>query len=238
MSLQQRSKWVRLKLSKARLVSWLRMTKLSVWFQINTNGFVATEEPTSESTYLGKMPPSFGMIAALQGDLDTSEGVGKVFFRQDSRPDILRRAAEHINRAFPSSDEVDPSHAVVVTWVDVASHTPQTRGDGIEKRVSFPQFSTPSGGESVIYVFSPVSSEKLLPAGSCIFAKSLICHSALCKRRYTVFLHPGERQWCYYACWLQWRFGTRVLVFQSGAILSHHDGWWVFSERPRRVSGW
>uniref|UniRef100_A0A3B3DVC5 Nidogen 1a n=2 Tax=Oryzias melastigma TaxID=30732 RepID=A0A3B3DVC5_ORYME len=80
------------------------------------------------------MPPSFGMIAALQGDLDTSDGVGKVFFRQDSRPDILRRAAEHINRAFPSSDEVDPSHAVVVTWVDVASHTPQTRGDGIEKR--------------------------------------------------------------------------------------------------------
>ncbi|XP_071337229.1 nidogen-1 [Trachinotus anak] len=93
---------------------------------INTNGFVATAEPTSESTYLGKMPPKFGMIAALQGDLDTSDGVGKVFFRQDSSPDVLRRAAEHINRAFPEDDEVDPTHAVVITWVDVATHEPQS----------------------------------------------------------------------------------------------------------------
>ncbi|XP_044070690.1 nidogen-1 [Siniperca chuatsi] len=101
---------------------------------INTNGFVATTEPTSESTYLGKMPPRFGMIAALQGDLDTSDGVGKVFFRQDSSSDILRRAAKHINRAFPEDDEVNPTHAVVITWVDVATHEPQSRGDGIDKK--------------------------------------------------------------------------------------------------------
>uniref|UniRef100_A0A4W6CH98 Nidogen 1 n=1 Tax=Lates calcarifer TaxID=8187 RepID=A0A4W6CH98_LATCA len=88
---------------------------------INTNGFVATTEPTSESTYLGKMPPKFGMIAALQGDLDTSDGVGRVFFRQDSSPEVLRRAAEHINRAFPEDDEVDPTHAVVITWDNVVS---------------------------------------------------------------------------------------------------------------------
>ncbi|KAM9344791.1 nidogen-1 [Symphorus nematophorus] len=101
---------------------------------INTNGFVATAEPTDESTYLGNMPPKFGMIAALQGDLDTSDGVGKVFFRQDSSPDVLRRAANHINRAFPEDDEVNPTHAVVITWVDVATHEPQSRGDGIGKK--------------------------------------------------------------------------------------------------------
>lgn len=78
------------------------------------------------------------MIAALQGDLDTSDGVGKVFYRQDSSPDVLRRAAEHINRAFPEDDEVSPTHAVVITWVDVATHEPQTRGDGIDKKVSIP----------------------------------------------------------------------------------------------------
>uniref|UniRef100_A0A8D3BTP1 Nidogen 1 n=1 Tax=Scophthalmus maximus TaxID=52904 RepID=A0A8D3BTP1_SCOMX len=94
---------------------------------INTNGFVATAEPASESTYLGKMPPAFGMVAALQGDLDTSDGVGKVFFRQDSSPEVLRRAAEHINRAFPDDDEVDPTNAVVITWVDVATREPQSR---------------------------------------------------------------------------------------------------------------
>lgn len=75
------------------------------------------------------------MIAALQGDLDTSDGVGKVFFRQDSSPDVLRRAAEHINRAFPEDDEVNPTHAVVITWVDVAANEPQSRGDGFDKKV-------------------------------------------------------------------------------------------------------
>lgn len=76
------------------------------------------------------------MIAALQGDMDTSDGVGKVYFRQDSSPEVLRRSAEHINRAFPEDDEVSPTHAVVITWADVATHGPQARGDGVEKRVS------------------------------------------------------------------------------------------------------
>ncbi|XP_054655579.1 nidogen-1 isoform X1 [Dunckerocampus dactyliophorus] len=101
---------------------------------INTNGFVATAEPKSESTYLGKMPAQFGMIAALHGDLDTSDGVGKVFFRQDSSPDVLRRAAEHINRAFPDDKEVSPTHAAVITWVDVARSEHQSRGDSVDQK--------------------------------------------------------------------------------------------------------
>ncbi|KAM9847427.1 nidogen-1 [Aulostomus maculatus] len=100
---------------------------------INTNGFVATAKPISESTYLGKMPPPFGMIAALQGDLETSDAVGKVYFRQDNSPEVLRQAAEHINRAFPEDDEVSPNHAVVITWVDVATSEP-SRGDSINKK--------------------------------------------------------------------------------------------------------
>uniref|UniRef100_A0A8C9XC92 Nidogen 1 n=1 Tax=Sander lucioperca TaxID=283035 RepID=A0A8C9XC92_SANLU len=111
------------------------ITTLSFSFQINTNGFVATAQPTSESTYLGNMPPKFGIIAALLGDLDTSDGVGKVFFRQDSSPDVLTQAAHYINRAFPEDDEVSPTHAVVITWVNVATQgEPQSRGDGIEKK--------------------------------------------------------------------------------------------------------
>uniref|UniRef100_A0A8C2PX45 Nidogen 1a n=1 Tax=Cyprinus carpio TaxID=7962 RepID=A0A8C2PX45_CYPCA len=103
-----------------------------IYVSINTNGFVALEEPTGESEYLGDMPASFGMIAALQGDLDTSDGEGKVFFRQDSSPALLQQAADHINRAFPEDDVVNPIHAVVVTWVDVASHRTESRGDGLE----------------------------------------------------------------------------------------------------------
>lgn len=104
---------------------------------INTNGFVATTEPTSESSYLGSMPPKFGMIAALQGDLDTSDSVGKVFFRQDASPAVLQQAAEHINRAFPDDDEISPTHAVVITWVDIATQESYSRGDGIKKRNTF-----------------------------------------------------------------------------------------------------
>ncbi|XP_060895366.1 nidogen-1 [Labrus mixtus] len=104
---------------------------------INTNGFVATSEPTGESTYLGKMPPKFGMIAALQGDLDTSDGVGKVFFRQDSSPAALSRAANTINNAFPEDAEVHPTNVMVITWYDVATPGPQGRGDGTVKRNTF-----------------------------------------------------------------------------------------------------
>lgn len=114
------------------LVFYVWFLKFLFNFQINTNGFVATVEPTEESTYLSAMPPKFGMIAALQGDLDTSDGVGKVYFRQDSRPDVLRQAAEHINRAFPDDDEVDPTHTVIITWVDVAAHGSQSQ----DKKVS------------------------------------------------------------------------------------------------------
>nr|XP_055025430.1 nidogen-1 [Misgurnus anguillicaudatus] len=99
---------------------------------INTNGFVALKTPTGESEYLGNMPPRFGMIAALQGDLDTSDGVGKVFFRQDTGSALLRDVADHINRAFPEHDEINPSHALVITWVDVSAHQTETRGDGLE----------------------------------------------------------------------------------------------------------
>lgn len=82
------------------------------------------------------MPPKFGMIAALQGDLDTSDGVGKVFFRQDSSPGVLSQAAEHINRAFPEDPAVSPTHAVVVTWAEAAPHAPQSRGDSLDRKVS------------------------------------------------------------------------------------------------------
>uniref|UniRef100_A0AAR2J865 Nidogen 1a n=1 Tax=Pygocentrus nattereri TaxID=42514 RepID=A0AAR2J865_PYGNA len=91
---------------------------------INTNGFVALDKPSVQLEYLGNMPASFGMIAALLGDLDTSDGVGKVYFRQDSTPALLQQAANYINTAFPKSDEVNPIHAIVVTWVDIESHEP------------------------------------------------------------------------------------------------------------------
>lgn len=135
------------------------------------------------------------MIAALQGDLDTSDGVGKVFFRQDSSREVLRQAAEHINRAFPEDDEVEPTHAVVVTWVDVASHEPQPTGD---EKVSITPLLEGSVVKVVVDDFSNYIimyySEKHLPAGDCILRDGLLCNCPLHTGWDSVFLHAGTRQ--------------------------------------------
>uniref|UniRef100_A0A8C2E5M2 Nidogen 1b n=1 Tax=Cyprinus carpio TaxID=7962 RepID=A0A8C2E5M2_CYPCA len=98
---------------------------------VNTNGFISLAEPTGESEYLGKMPASFGMIAAFLGDLDTTDGAGYVYFRQDKSPDVLQRVAEHISQAFPSDDEIEPTHAIIVTWENVAPQGERGPGDTI-----------------------------------------------------------------------------------------------------------
>ncbi|XP_070778426.1 nidogen-1-like [Enoplosus armatus] len=105
---------------------------------INTNGFVAVVEPPAEAGYLGKMPADFKMIAALLGDLDNSDGQGKVHFRQDSSPDVLSRAAEHIRQAFPRDDGVEPTSVLIVTWENMAAQGTSGRGDGLDtKRNTF-----------------------------------------------------------------------------------------------------
>uniref|UniRef100_A0A8C7GT18 Nidogen 1 n=1 Tax=Oncorhynchus kisutch TaxID=8019 RepID=A0A8C7GT18_ONCKI len=101
---------------------------------INTNGFLSVEEPQVESEYLGKMPASFRMIAVFLGDLDNSDGVGKVYYRQDSRPSILLRTTDHINQAFPQDDEIKPTHALIITWENVAAHGVPGRGDGLDRK--------------------------------------------------------------------------------------------------------
>ncbi|CAK6981389.1 nidogen-1-like [Scomber scombrus] len=105
---------------------------------INTNGLVATTEPEAEEEYLGNMPASFRMIAALLGDLDTSDGQGKVYFREDSKPAVLSQVTEHIRRAFPRDDGVDPTSALIVTWENMAAKGASGRGDGLDtKRNTF-----------------------------------------------------------------------------------------------------
>ncbi|XP_041921911.1 nidogen-1 isoform X1 [Alosa sapidissima] len=101
---------------------------------VSTNGFIATATPAKEEEYLGKMPTRFGMIAALLGDLDTSDGVGKVYFRQDSSPSTLQLAGDHVSRAFPDDDEVTPTHVFIVTWVDMTTHKALSRGPGPHHR--------------------------------------------------------------------------------------------------------
>lgn len=104
-------------------------------FKINTNGFLAAVEPPAEKDYLGKMPASFKMMAALLGDLDNSDGQGKVYFRQDGGLHVLSRAAEHITQAFPRDADVKLTSALIVTWESMAAHGTSGRGDGLDTKV-------------------------------------------------------------------------------------------------------
>ncbi|XP_041839000.1 nidogen-1-like [Melanotaenia boesemani] len=105
---------------------------------INTNGFVAVESPPDEKEYLGKMPGSFKMIAALLGDLDNSDGQGQVHFRKDNSLDILSRAAEHIRQAFPREKEVELTQVFIITWENLVAQGTSGRGDGLDaKRNTF-----------------------------------------------------------------------------------------------------
>ncbi|XP_037327749.2 nidogen-1-like [Pungitius pungitius] len=105
---------------------------------INTNGLVSFDGPPKEQEYLGKMPAGFGMIAALLGDLEDSDGLGKVHFRWDSSPEVLTRAAEYVRRAFPRDEGVEPTAALVVTWENMAARGTTGRGDGLgTKRNTF-----------------------------------------------------------------------------------------------------
>uniref|UniRef100_A0A673CC44 Nidogen 1b n=1 Tax=Sphaeramia orbicularis TaxID=375764 RepID=A0A673CC44_9TELE len=104
----------------------------SVYF-INTNGFVSLDKPPAEQDYLGKMPAGFQMMAALLGDLDNSDGRGKVFFRQDSSPAVLSRVSQRIRQAFPRDDE-EPSNALIVTWENMAAKGSTERGDRLDTK--------------------------------------------------------------------------------------------------------
>lgn len=78
-------------------------------------------EPLREEDYLGQFPLSFGGIAPFYADLDTTGGRGKVFYREDSSPDVLQLAIHYIKRGFPEAN-FEPSSVVIVTWDSVAPY--------------------------------------------------------------------------------------------------------------------
>ncbi|KAM6433343.1 nidogen-1 [Rhynochetos jubatus] len=93
---------------------------------VATNGIIAVNEPSSEEKYLGQFPVSFGAIAPFMADLDTTEGSGNVYYREDSSSDVLQLASDYVKKGFPETS-FDPSSVVIVTWKLVAPY--QAPGD-------------------------------------------------------------------------------------------------------------
>uniref|UniRef100_A0A803YHI8 Nidogen 1 n=1 Tax=Meleagris gallopavo TaxID=9103 RepID=A0A803YHI8_MELGA len=104
---------------------------------VATNGIIAVNEPKNEENYLGQFPVSFGAIAPFMADLDTTDGRGSVYYREDSSSDVLQLASDYIKGGFPEA-AFDPSSVVIVTWKLVAPY--QGPGEDLtleEKRNTF-----------------------------------------------------------------------------------------------------
>lgn len=102
------------------VLSALLLTILG-FVQVTTNGIIAMSEPPAKESHPGLFPPSFGAVAPFLADLDTSDGLGKVYYREDLSPSIMQLAAECVQRGFPEVS-FQPSSVVVVTWESVAAY--------------------------------------------------------------------------------------------------------------------
>lgn len=92
-------------------------------------------EPSSEEKYLGQFPVSFGAIAPFMADLDTTDGRGNVYYREDSSSDVLQLASDYVKRGFPES-AFDPSSVVIVTWKLVAPFQAPGEDHALEEKVN------------------------------------------------------------------------------------------------------
>lgn len=88
---------------------------------VTTNGIIALSEPPAGELHPGTFPPSFGSVAPFLADLDTTDGLGNVYYREDLSPSVIQMAAEFVQRGFPEVP-FQPISVVVVTWESVAPY--------------------------------------------------------------------------------------------------------------------
>lgn len=119
--------------------------------QVTTNGIIATSEPPAKESHPGLFPPTFGAIAPFLADLDTTGGLGKVYYREDLSPSILHLAAKCVERGFPEVS-FQPSSVVVVTWESVAPYQGPEGSPALEGKVSA---SADTGLDSLAFCFVP-----------------------------------------------------------------------------------
>ena len=65
------------------------------------------------------------MIAPYWADVDTA-GIGQIHYRQTTNSTLLARATNEIRMAFPTSQNVNVTNLLIVTWDSVGyylSHT-------------------------------------------------------------------------------------------------------------------
>uniref|UniRef100_UPI00398F2778 uncharacterized protein nid2a isoform X2 n=1 Tax=Pristiophorus japonicus TaxID=55135 RepID=UPI00398F2778 len=89
---------------------------------VGTNGIISTQDFPRETQYVDDgFPTDFPVIAPYLSDVDTSNGRGRIYYREDDSSDILDRAGQEIRRGFPQSS-FTPINAFIATWENVAPY--------------------------------------------------------------------------------------------------------------------
>lgn len=119
---------------KEDVISAFLLTLLD-FAQVTTNGLIAMSEPPAEETHPGLFPPTFGAVAPFLADLDTTGGLGKIYYREDLSPSVTQLAGEYVQRGFPEIS-FQPRSVVIVTWDSVAPYQGPSEDPAQEGKVS------------------------------------------------------------------------------------------------------
>ncbi|XP_048223657.1 nidogen-1 [Perognathus longimembris pacificus] len=119
---------------------------------VTTNGLIALSEPPATESHPGLFPPSFGMVAPFLADLDTSDGRGKVYYREDRSPSTARLAGELVHRGFPQ-DVFQPTSVVVVTWESVAPYQGPSPTQGDQRNTFQAVLASSSSSSYAIFLY-------------------------------------------------------------------------------------
>ncbi|XP_030070577.1 nidogen-2 isoform X2 [Microcaecilia unicolor] len=97
---------------------------------VGTNGIISTQDFPRETQYVDDgFPTDFPVIAPFLSDIDTTNGRGKIYYRQDSSNEVLARAAIEIQRGFPQAS-FHPTNVFLVSWDNVGAYEEVTRLSG------------------------------------------------------------------------------------------------------------
>ena len=86
-----------------------------------TNGLLSLNESVVSFTPV-PFPTAEVRIAPFWADVDTTGGLGNVFYRLTTDQTLLNQAAQIINNAFMSSSFV-PQYLAIVTWFEVGYYS-------------------------------------------------------------------------------------------------------------------
>lgn len=92
--------------------------------QVGTNGIISTQDFPRETQYVDDgFPTDFPAIAPFLADIDTSQGRGRILYREDTSPEVLDLAARYVRTSFPrTASEFTPTHAFLATWEQVGAY--------------------------------------------------------------------------------------------------------------------